>query len=453
MENRMMLLHDWSNSLVQFAAENGINELPTAGEIVNGGVSWQPTTISENLLPDLEIVELPVMAHIITLTKQSGRALNDEKSTLQIQSCIDAVTTQERTKRGWSIGFAADDDTTKRFTFVENKLGKLYSVDVSAVCRPSKMRKTFAQEFENICAMLDSKAQIPANRWKVSHVDGETYVPHEVQQLTADPNEDIGYAPFEVPDDEEWIAKFDGLYGLDDYVEIIRSTLESAADTHFMKRTNIVLQGPPACGKSEICKRLKRLLGAEAVLEFDATSTTMAGAQQELSTREELPRVLIVEEIEKAPEASLQWLLSVLDLRGEIRKTTARGNILKEVHMVGIATCNDVALFDKLSAGALSSRFSMPLEMFRPTREIKARILKREVDETGGNIAWIEPTLDFCEQMGGTFDDPRKMISVMLTGRDKLLDGSYQKMLRRTSPVKNRTIVNSTPVQADDAAK
>jgi MoxR-like ATPase len=159
---------------------------------------------------------------------------------------------------------------------------------------------------------------------------------------------------------------------------------------------------------------------------------------------DELPRILVLEEIEKAPEAALPWLLSVLDLRGEVRKKTVRSDIAKSVHMIGICTVNDEAKFKSVASGALASRFSMPLYFRRPERDILWKILKREVDKIGGDIRWIDAALDFAEELqtksGDTlYIDPRKLIAICLTGRDRLLlpdghDRSFQAMYRRTMP-------------------
>lgn len=395
---------------------------------------------------DLEAATMPTgVTHIVTFEKAAGRALDDDKSDSQIAAIMAAGVGGERGRRGWSAAYVnldpeivLDDDhfdrggrlRSNRYRVAGNKsTGYVYSVDVRIVCTPSKLRGTLGAEFDNIVAIMDEKAQMPANRWRVAAIDDRAYVAKEIQQLAIDPSEAIGYAPFEIPSDDLWITAFDHLYGLEDYIQIIKSTLEAAEMSGWQKRVNIALVGPPACGKSDICKSLKRLLGEESVLEFDGTSTTAAGAQQMLAEREELPRVMLIEEIEKAPEASLQWLLSVLDLRGEVRKTTARGNILRDVHMVGICTVNNDELFERLASGALASRFSMPLYFNRPSRDILYKILNREVRQIGGDIAWIEPTLTFAEEMD--ISDPRKIIAYCLTGREKLLDGSYQAMLRR----------------------
>ncbi len=407
-------------------------------------VDWKALTL-QNALPSPAIVDavddtlaearesvVTGVEHIITLEKTAGRSLDDNKSEIQILSIVDAVQTPEKIKRGWKVA-PAEQNANRRFRRTGDKTnGYTYRYDLLVTCQPTKIRSTIGMEFDNIVAAIDSKAQLPANRWRVSAVDDSPYVPKEATALVIDPNESIGYAPIELPTFEAWQAEFGELYGLDDYIEIVYRSIQAAIDSNWTQRVNLLFVGPPACGKTNLCKIIKRLLGSEAVLEFDATSTTMAGAQQMLSEREEMPRVLIVEEIEKAPEASLQWLLSVLDLRGEIRKTTARGSILKDVHMVGIATVNNAELFEKLASGALSSRFAMPLQFMRPTREILWKILKREIDKIGGNIDWIEPALDFAEEID--LSDPRKLIAITVTGREKLLDGTYQAMMKRTMP-------------------
>src|SRR5262249_17175034 len=139
------------------------------------------------------------------------------------------------------------------------------------------------------------------------------------------------------------------------------------------------------------------------------------------------------------------WLLSVMDLRGEVRKKTARSEINKSVHMVCICTVNDEAKFQSVASGALASRFSMPLYFNRPEREVLWKILKREIDKIAGDVAWIDPAIDLAEELqkasGGTlYIDPRKLIAICLTGRETLLldaddprsfQGRYRRTMRR----------------------
>jgi MoxR-like ATPase len=243
----------------------------------------------------------------------------------------------------------------------------------------------------------------------------------------------IGYSDVNIPDD--WDDSFQHLYGLDSHIQRVRTALEAGVNSGWRNRFHAALIGPPGCGKSDICESLKQALGEDAVMKLDATATTAAGAIKELSEREILPRVIVIEEIEKAPEASMSFLLGVLDQRSEIRKVTARQTVQRDTKLLAFATVNDVALFRKLQAGALASRFPNTIFFQRPTRETLALILTREVAKIEGNAEWIGPTLDYCADRDIT--DPRKVISLCLCGMDGWLDGTYAKMLDDTSEDEN----------------
>jgi hypothetical protein len=123
-------------------------------------------------------------------------------------------------------------------------------------------------------------------------------------------------------------------------------------------------------------------------------------------------------------------LLGIADQRGEINKTTARGEVQKAVKCLCIATVNDYDLFQRLQSGALNSRFSNKVFFKRPPREISMRILRREIAKVEGDQEWAEPALDYCETHG--IVDVREMISICLCGADGLLDDSFQKMMDET---------------------
>lgn len=414
--------------------ENGVDD---AVEAVGGMLSGQIQLDSDG-----------VLRHTLTLEKQSGRQLSDAKMDAQVATIIQGALIADRVKRGWSARVADESDARYRRVGSPDS-GYVYAIDVAVECRPSRLRRTFGLEFANIASAMHAKGASGKMGWRVASTDGTPYVPMDASRIVADPSEELGYAPFELPivkhpydvpcppECDCFLSNFQHLYGLEDYIETIHDVLELAVMSEWQTRVNIALIGPPACGKSELCKAVRKAVGSESVLEYDATSTSMAGAQNELGNLEELPRVLVLEEIEKAPESALPWLLSVLDLRGEVRKTTARANIEKSVHMVGICTVNDEAKFRSVASGALASRFSMPLHFSRPPREILWKILKREVDKVGGDVAWIEPALDFAEALDkdktGVID-PRKLIAICLTGREKLIDGRFQERYMRTMP-------------------
>lgn len=414
----------------------------------------------------LEIEVTPAVEHRIVMLKESGRKVDPEKSDLQIATMIDAALTKDRIKRGWFLAaVVSQEDGPRRGKTEYTVVGKAPQpiknyVTLIARCETKRVRSTMGIEFDNLLVSLEKSGKSAANRWAILTVDDSPYVPKDEQEVTYDESELVGYAPFALPENPEaWfstdrkalgkngVGNFDHLYGLDSAVLLVKSVLELAERTNFRKRVNIALLGRPGCGKSDICQTLKKMLGAESVFELDGTSTTMAGAQKELGEREELPRVMVIEEIEKAPESSLPWLLSIMDMRGEIRKTTARGNILRDARMIVICTVNDEETFKRINFGALYSRFTRKIHFRRPSRDLLWKILDREIKDVGGKEEWISPALDYAAKIDTT--DPREVIAIALAGGDELLlpydpkcshrDGcricherSYQRMLDET---------------------
>ena len=234
---------------------------------------------------------------------------------------------------------------------------------------------------------------------------------------------------------------FDHLYGLDPQIEILLSALQIAKDTNYRKRYHTILFGRPGCGKSEILRSVKHMVGEEGCIEFDGTQTTQAGALATLLDVAVIPPLLIIEEIEKVSDAAFMWLLSALDGRAEIRKVNARGVFHRKVPFVCAATVNDIDLFKSRHEGAMASRFPHQVYCPRPGAEILRRILRREIESINGNEAWIEPAIEYCMKEEQN-SDPRRVIAVCLTGRDKLLSGEFQAALKACREESNMEKLN-----------
>lgn len=376
--------------------------------------------------------------HSVRLTKPAIRSLQEDKVALQMEAIIAGAATAQRTARGWRLTVQRNGSLYERAyeqaSSANGYTGRyIYHVALQAVCEPQTARKGLEAEFLGIVSTVSKFAGTQAGGgWLVTLVDGKPYNEAEAVEargLTSD----IGYAPIEMPLDFE--SYFSHLYGLESQIAIVKAAMNRAIANNFTKRYHVALIGPPGCGKSDLSQSVKRAIGEDSVMEFDATSTTMAGAQKELAEREELPRVLIIEEIEKIPaDSNAAWLLSVLDLRGEIRKTTARTNILKQTRVFCIATVNDYETFSKMNYGALPSRFMNKVFFQRPSRELLRRIVLREIESVQGRVEWTDPTLDYAEQAHIT--DPREVIAIALCGGDDLLNGSYQRHLLATAKPK-----------------
>ena len=365
--------------------------------------------------------------HIVTFARDMDRALQPKSYRKSVDSLIASVATKSITNRGWSFSEGPDgaveiesDETPHRYNWTL----KVAFAHASIV--PG------STEFASILFTLYGRAISPAfGLWTLSEVDGKPYQPPMSDDTITSriDKEMIGYADCEIPDD--WAEYFDHLYGLAPHIARVRSAVAAAIKSNYRNRFNVVLVGPPGCGKSDVAESMKRALGDDAVMSFDATAMTAAGLIKELNEREILPRVVIFEEIEKAPESALQPLLGILDTRGEIRKVTARGNVQRDTKCLAIATVNNFALFEKMQAGAVESRFPNKIFFDRPNRETLSMILTREVGKVDGDQKWVIPALDYCEQRG--IDDPRQVISICLCGAEGLLDGSFQAMMDATA--------------------
>lgn len=368
--------------------------------------------------------------HTLVLTKLAERSLQEKVIQKNRDGVIARVNTRSLTIAGWML--ESDEDTGpgwKQYNVDNNGAVYRYEMYLKLVYSRRDNKEPDRNIFQSMCRSVYTGAGQPVlGKWTLTTVDEKEYIPPDENAIPLS-DDFIGYTEVNIPDNYE--SYFDHLYGLDPHVKLIRKALEAGQMSGWNHRFNCALIGPPGCGKSDVCQSLKRALGDEAVLEFDATATTAAGAIKELAEREILPRIIVVEEIEKADEKAMSFLLAALDLRAEIRKTTARATIQRDTKLFAVATVNNYELFFKQQAGALASRFSNKIWFKRPSRDMLGLILQREVAKVQGDLAWIEPTLDWCD--GQDITDPRQVITICLCGRDDLITGDYQAMLKETS--------------------
>lgn len=369
--------------------------------------------------------------HSVTLTKDSQRNLNDKAVRNNLTTILAGLNNRSRAASGWSV--EANDPHFQSGPYIGDDHRNVATSKLRLVItyHRSDGRKPGSHDLLSLLRKVADICSRTANgSWTLESCDDTPYVPIEGSDaILSDNIDNIGYADCEIPDDFE--SNFAHLFGLSDHIGMIRSRLEAGIDSGWVNRFHTVLVGPPGCGKSDICGSLKRALGDDAVIEYDGTAMTSAGAIKDLTERDILPRVVVIEEIEKAPADCANFLLSVMDTRAEIRKTTARTNIQRQAKLYCIATVNNYELFQKAASGALASRFGRPIGFKRPSREMRAMILAREIDKVNGDQRWIEPTLDYCE--GAGIDDPRLLISICLSGGDRLLTGEYQRMMDATA--------------------
>lgn len=229
---------------------------------------------------------------------------------------------------------------------------------------------------------------------------------------------------------------WENIYGVNAQIRLLLSNIRRAKQTHGESRLHAVVHGPPGCGKSTVMAAIEEMLGSDAVLKLDATSTTRAGLEKLFfQSLPFVPPIVIMEEIEKANEEALALWLGALDDRGEIRKVNFRVNQVRRVRVLFLCTVNNKTRFDQMLANALSSRCCTQIHFPRPARDTLRLILAKEIRQHGGNMAWVEPALDLANSLGVT--DPR-IVKSYLAGGDRLLDKSYHEDWLSAQGAKNQ---------------
>jgi hypothetical protein len=377
-----------------------------------------------------------IETHNLVFFKASKRALRDDVINDNFTGLFTSILTKSITVRGWSVTTSVQGDEEGATFYVRedsDQEGFKYEYRAYALLTFKRADGNTPNpgELDSFLRTLHGRAAQQAfGAWTLADLDGKTYEVPDDDDVSRNINADqIGYTEVSIP--ENWETYFSHLFGLDPQIAVVRAAIEAGIASGFNNRFHVALAGKPGCGKSDICRSLQAALGEEAVMEYDATAMTGAGAIKDLAEKEILPRVMVIEEIEKADEKSLQFLLGLMDTRGEIRKTTARTKIQRDTKLLVIATVNNYEKFKSMNAGALESRFSNKVGFKRPARDLLARILTREVGKINGNTEWIIPTLDYADDHG--ISDPRQVISLCLCGRDGWLDGTYAKTLAATA--------------------
>lgn len=226
---------------------------------------------------------------------------------------------------------------------------------------------------------------------------------------------------------------FRGVYERDAHIRTIHSAVQTCIESNGEILSHVLLYGQPGACKTKLTEKLKAWYevedDTERVLFVDGTTMTKAGLENWLLELEEagrLPEVLVVDELEKQPMDNLLCLNAVMG-SGMLTKLNARiGNTRKPAKFVVIGICNDKEALRAFRNGALWSRFTHKLPCVRPSKELSLRILKEmTVKIPNGKPIWAEKAMEFGWDKLGQRDI--REIKGHLDGRDRLLDGSWQK--------------------------
>lgn len=126
---------------------------------------------------------------------------------------------------------------------------------------------------------------------------------------------------------------FESIYGRELLVKLVKSVIDATAPVH------LLMNGPPACGKTEICKCIYNAM-PELTIWLEGDTTTVPGIIQELTNKPQA-KFIIYNEIGDAKPPVRQALLEILE-NGTVSKTT-KTESFKITHPIWmIATTNEI---------------------------------------------------------------------------------------------------------------
>ncbi len=228
--------------------------------------------------------------YTLTLRKTSERALNPAKINQQLQKIKNRALGGNRQARGWQCRV-----NDKEQAPTSPGLPYAYTAIFSFSCNPRRAREpeSIAREWDHIVHVATTAGNQPL--WLPEQVEGKQI--KQEDQRVARPDT-LELAEYDIPD--HWKDWFKEVYGRDEQIETIIDVLKEAKESNYTNRFNVILEGPPGSGKTEILRCLKKHLPPDCWLEFDCTNTTAAGAIEELRSRAKMPTVIFLEEAEKA---------------------------------------------------------------------------------------------------------------------------------------------------------
>lgn len=376
----------------------------------------------------------------LLLERRTKNRLNQELTKKALKD-IAAVVTRHR-----SAGFIARVDRLpdEPPLVMDNDLGgEVYQYRVGMRIEKHNVtdEQAVAEQFNHLYKLIERLAKKKGG-WSVER----TRVDMLDQELNSTAIEHLTRRPdFVLPElnEDAWRAYFSNIYERDPHIRIIYDSAKTFYQTRGQQRSNVILFGPPAAGKTSLFEQFKAFMEQDSEVErvaiIDGPTMSKAGLENWILERAEMrqmPEFLVIEEIEKQDMNNLLTLLSVM-ASGYVSKMNANvGRVKADARCVVWATCNDEQVLKKFQRGAIWSRFVHQLYCRRPSEKLMELILTNKVRERHGKVSWVKAVMKFAyhtykEKTGKPLDDPRKIIG-LLDGGDRLIDnsgpygGSYQ---------------------------
>lgn len=363
--------------------------------------------------------------------KKSKNQLNDAQIGIQLKHIADAAA---RNKQRGFVGKVQRKTVEPVEIFNDPEGYKYeYKARIKLFAMKSRSEETARKAFEQTEEVLKTASN--AKEW--------TYIGEYLEEegsVTASER-----PPFVLPEltDDLIQTHLGTLYDREPHIRLIHDSAFTHMKSGGKFRTHVLLYGPAASAKTTLLSGFKAMYeqdGVERVMMIDATTTSKAGFETKLLSMASdglLPEFIYIEEIEKQMKrvpAVFNCLLSIMDSRGTISRTNARiGSVTKETPVTVWATSNDEHFIKSYDSGAIWSRFQRRIKCEAPSRERVIQIVNDKIKNfPDGKAEWIIPAVELGWDYLGS-RDPREIVALTLDGKDRLLDGTFQKDIKATT--------------------
>lgn len=196
---------------------------------------------------------------------------------------------------------------------------------------------------------------------------------------------------------------FDHLIDREPHVNIVTSAIAAMIASGLKSRFHVLVTGPEGAGKTDFLRAVANMVGEGNYKFIDGP----ADAPRQLNTA--VP-IVLVDDLDRFSDDRFNWLPNAM------------------AQSLVIASASSL---DKLStrlSGAVMKQFVMRAPMPAPDVDLLTRILQRDIKTVQGDTKWIEPAINYCILRDGKLL-PQRVRAVCLTGRNGLLDSTFQKSL------------------------
>lgn len=371
------------------------------------------------------------MQYDLFLTRQTTYKINPEIMGETLQWIADGCLMPKKWR--WSAKVSSKREP------VQNNDGYFYRVKIrlSKTSQRTPSADVVKKQIETVLERIKKRAS--SKKWAVEVADQEATREIPLGAPARKVEKVKSSSPFIFPElnDGAIQKNFSDIYERDAHIRIIHGAIKTTLESEGKVLSHVLMYGLPGACKTRLMERFKEWYegpnpDVERVVIIDGATMTKAGLELrlvELAKLNQIPDILVIDELEKQPLPNLYCLLNVMT-SGAITRLNARaGNIRLPMKCAVVGICNDEEALREFARGALWSRFNHRLYCARPSEEATRKILRKTAFDMGVvDSDVVDKLVEATMHFGWDHLKQRDIRELKghLDGRERLLTGEWQ---------------------------